>query len=113
MNHGSRSFALVDWDSYSDHPADLGIRRITLTLGEHLAFESKTLAAAIAAAVAMAAVMLPADARTKKQKRSAWKPQQAQQAPSLDGRVTGRTRTCWFDTLQYDGLGVPYGPYCH
>jgi hypothetical protein len=33
--------------------------------------------------------------------------------PSLDGRITGRTRTCWFETLQYDGLGVPYGPYCH
>jgi hypothetical protein len=32
---------------------------------------------------------------------------------TLDGRITGRTRTCWFETLQYDGLGVPYGPYCH
>ena len=29
------------------------------------------------------------------------------------GRITGRTRTCWFETLQYDGFGVPYGPYCH
>jgi hypothetical protein len=35
------------------------------------------------------------------------------QTPSLDGRVTGRSRTCGFATLQYDGLGVPYGPYCH
>ena len=31
----------------------------------------------------------------------------------LDGRVTGRSGACWFETLQYDGLGVPYGPYCH
>jgi hypothetical protein len=28
------------------------------------------------------------------------------QTPSLDGRITGRTRTCWFETLQYDGLGA-------
>jgi hypothetical protein len=25
----------------------------------------------------------------------------------------GRMRTCGFDYLQYDGLGTPYGPYCH
>jgi hypothetical protein len=31
------------------------------------------------------------------------------QTPSLDGRITGRTRTCWFETLQYDGLEVRYG----
>ena len=35
------------------------------------------------------------------------------QTPSLDGRITGRPRTCGYDTFQYDGLGVPYGPYCH
>ncbi len=80
-----------------------------------MTFVQRALAAVIATTVAMAAVVLPADARMKKQPqtRHVWKPQQQQQAPSLDGRVTGRTRTCWFDTLQYDGLGVPYGPYCH
>jgi len=35
------------------------------------------------------------------------------QTPSLDGRTLGRMRTCGFDYLQYDGLGTPYGPYCH
>jgi hypothetical protein len=51
----------------------------------------------------------------KKQKRpDAQRQYQIQrQTPSLDGRITGRTRTCWFETLQYDGFGVPYGPYCH
>jgi hypothetical protein len=57
--------------------------------------------------------VLPADARAKKQKQRAPAVVQTQQVPSLDGRITGWTRTCGFDTLQYDGLGVPYGPYCH
>jgi hypothetical protein len=46
----------------------------------------------------------------KKLKRSDAK---KRSTPSLDGRVTGRSRTCGFATFQYDGLGVPYGPYCH
>ena len=46
----------------------------------------------------------------KKLKRS---DAQKRSTPSLDGRVTGRSRTCGFATFQYDGLGVPYGPYCH
>jgi hypothetical protein len=32
---------------------------------------------------------------------------------SLDGRTLGRMRTCGYDYLQYDGLGAPFGPYCH
>jgi hypothetical protein len=75
----------------------------------------KTLAAVVAVVVAAALLTLPADARPKKQKRpDAQRRYEIQtQTPSLDGRITGRTRTCWFETLQYDGLGVPYGPYCH
>jgi Ni/Co efflux regulator RcnB len=75
----------------------------------------KNLSTIIAAAIVASLFMLPADARPKKQKRP--DPQRRHevqtQTPSLDGRITGRTRTCWFETLQYDGLGVPYGPYCH
>jgi hypothetical protein len=55
-------------------------------------------------------IHLPADARAKKQKRPA---SVQRQVPSLDGRITGRMRTCGFDLLQYDRRGVPYGPYCH
>jgi len=70
------------------------------------------IAAAIAASLFM---LLPADARPKKVKRPdpPRRHEVQTQTPSLDGRITGRTRTCWFETLQYDGLGVPYGPYCH
>jgi hypothetical protein len=72
---------------------------------------------AAVAAVAIGAVMfvLPADARAKKQKRPEMqKRYEVQtQTPSLDGRTLGRMRTCGFDYLQYDGLGTPYGPYCH
>jgi hypothetical protein len=76
----------------------------------------KDLVSVVAAAVVAALLVWPADARPKKQKHP--DPQrryelQTQTPPSLDGRITGRTRTCWFETLQYDGLGVPYGPYCH
>jgi hypothetical protein len=65
----------------------------------------------IAAAVVTTMFVLPADARPKKQKRPAIV--QTQQVPSLDGRITGRMRTCGFELLQYDRRGVPYGPYCH
>jgi hypothetical protein len=72
---------------------------------------------AAVAAVAIGALMfvLPADARPKKQKRPEMqKRYEVQtQTPSLDGRTLGRMRTCGFDYLQYDGLGTPYGPYCH
>ena len=72
---------------------------------------------AAVAAVAIGAVMfgLPADARAKKQKRPEMQKRYElqTQTPSLDGRTLGRMRTCGFDYLQYDGLGTPYGPYCH
>ena len=75
----------------------------------------KNLGITIAAVIVASLFMLPADARPRKQKRP--DPQRQYelqtQTRSLDGRITGRTRTCWFETLQYDGLGVPYGPYCH
>ena len=67
---------------------------------------------AFIAAVGMATMsVLPADAGAKKPNRPA--AVQPQQAPSLDGRTLGRMRTCGLDSLQYDGLGAPYGPYCH
>ncbi len=67
----------------------------------------KGVAAVVAAALVVTAFSLPADARAKKQKRY------EVQTPSLDGRITGRPRTCGYETFQYDGWGVPYGPYCH
>jgi hypothetical protein len=77
----------------------------------------KGLAAAVAAVVALAMCSMPADARARAQKRhdvqTSRDGRAAGQTPSLDGRVTGRPRTCGFDTFQYDGFGVPYGPYCH
>jgi hypothetical protein len=72
----------------------------------------RSLVGIMAAAVIASMFVLPADARAKKPKRPA--AVQAQQAsPSLDGRILGRLRTCGFDYLHYDGLGRPYGPYCH
>lgn len=70
---------------------------------------------AVVVAVVVMITTMPADARPKKQKRTeAQKRYELQtQTPSLDGRTLGRMRTCGFDYLQYDGLGTPYGPYCH
>ena len=69
-------------------------------------------AAVVATMIAAVMFTLPADARAKKQRPNTR--HQVQQTPqSLDGRTLGRMRTCGFDYLQYDGLGVPYGPYCH
>jgi hypothetical protein len=70
---------------------------------------------AVVAAIVATMFVLPADARSKKPKRyDVQKPYEVQtQTPSLDGRITGRPRTCGFATFQYDGWGVPYGPYCH
>ena len=68
--------------------------------------------AALTAAMMMAFAALPADA-AKRAKRHRPQPAPPSASQSLDGRVLGRVRTCGFDTLQYDGLGVPYGPYCH
>jgi hypothetical protein len=55
------------------------------------------------------ALSATADARAKKKQT----PYRGDQTISLDGRNTGRARTCGFDTFVYDGLGVPVGPYCH
>jgi hypothetical protein len=64
--------------------------------------------AAVAAVAVMASAIAvsPADAaRKERQYRS--------QTTSLDGRNTGRPRTCGHDTYVYDSRGVPMGPYCH
>jgi hypothetical protein len=72
------------------------------------------------ATLAAALVALPAEARSKKAdpRGGAHRPsvqveRRPAVPPSLDGRVLGRARTCGFETFQYDGFGVPYGPYCH
>jgi hypothetical protein len=68
-----------------------------------------TLVALAAAAITVSAFAVsPADARTKKEGHYVIHDQS-----SLDGRVTGRARTCGFATFQYDNRGVPMGPYCH
>jgi len=68
----------------------------------------KNLAAVAAAAVLVSALSaLPADAKKQKQY------QYRSDTPSLDGRVTGRPRTCGYDMFLYDVRGVPMGPYCH
>jgi hypothetical protein len=67
------------------------------------------LVALAAAAITVSALAIsPADARTKKEGQYV-----AHGQSSLDGRVTGRARTCGFATFQYDNRGVPMGPYCH
>jgi hypothetical protein len=73
----------------------------------------KTLAALTAAVIMVTAFAVPPADAAKKAKRYRAQSPPTSTSPSLDGRVLGRTRTCWFDTLQYDGFGVPYGPYCH
>jgi hypothetical protein len=78
--------------------------------------------AAVACATAVMAtfvLVLQADARTRKderhvvRERSFEKVERSAQPLSLDGRNTGRSRTCGSETFQYDNRGVPYGPYCH
>jgi hypothetical protein len=65
--------------------------------------------------IAVAALMatfsaLPAEARSKKQKQYRVP---TTTSLSLDGRNTGRARTCWNQTFVYDNRGIPIGPYCH
>jgi hypothetical protein len=67
-------------------------------------------ACTVAATMVSAVAVLPADARAKKQKRYRV---ETTTTPSLDGRITGRARTCWHETFVYDSRGVPTGPYCH
>jgi hypothetical protein len=69
----------------------------------------RTVAALAATAITATALSAsPADARAKKSQYRV-----EQQTPSLDGRITGRPRTCGYEMFQYDFDGVPYGPYCH
>ena len=72
----------------------------------------KALVAIAALAVMVAFSVLTADAgRGKKKQRLR---ADTATSTSLDGRNTGRTRTCWNETLLADdGLGVPVGPYRH
>jgi hypothetical protein len=81
-------------------------------------------AVCVVALITTSYLVFPAEARVKKDHRydedryaaqRGWgeKEQGSSQPRSLDGRNTGRTRTCGSEVLQYDGFGVPYGPYCH
>ena len=73
----------------------------------------KGLLTIVATAIILAAFgMLPADA-AKRGKRSRPDTATVGSSTSLDGRTLGRTRTCGYDTLQYDGTGAARGPYCH
>jgi hypothetical protein len=73
----------------------------------------KGLAALAAAAVMATAFAVPPADAAKKAKRHRPAATTTSTSPSLDGRITGRARTCWHDTFLYDNRGVPYGPYCH
>jgi hypothetical protein len=86
----------------------------------------RSIAAAVCATaiVATSWAVSPAEARQKKDYRSDGAryvgqsgfigADQGRADPlSLDGRVLGRTRTCWYDIQKYDPYGVPIGPYCH
>jgi hypothetical protein len=74
----------------------------------------KIVAAIIGTAVALTAFSVPADAAKKAMKTyPAKQVTRGATGASLDGRVTGRPRTCGFDYYEYDGRGVPMGPYCH
>jgi len=72
---------------------------------------------AVAAITASTVTVPSADARTYKKERQYYygQPYFNAQASSgsLDGRVTGRARTCGYNTFVYDNRGVPTGPYCH
>jgi hypothetical protein len=74
----------------------------------------KILAAVAVAAVTATALASPADAAKRRHyghyRHYGYYPSVP---PSLDGRVTGRPRSCYSDTFIYDNRGVPIGPYCH
>jgi hypothetical protein len=73
----------------------------------------KGLIAVATAASLVSAFSVPADARAKKEKQYRVEKPYRGGSISLDGRNTGRARTCGFNTFIYDELGVPTGPYCH
>jgi len=69
---------------------------------------------AFAAAAITVSTFASADAASRRDRQyygyyGNWQPS----STSLDGRVTGRARTCGFNTFVYDNRGVPTGPYCH
>jgi hypothetical protein len=66
-------------------------------------------ALAATAIVTTACSASPADPRAKKRTQY----RVALQTPSLDGRITGRPRTCGHEMFQYGPGGAPHGPYCH
>jgi hypothetical protein len=69
-----------------------------------------TLAAVpIVALLAATLAAVPAQAGKQRQYVYTW----GGSSTSLDGRNTGRARTCGYDAFQYDSRGVPRGPYCH
>jgi hypothetical protein len=74
---------------------------------------SHTAALWVGGFVATALVVSAADAASRKDRRYADPPRYTGQSSSLDGRVTGRSRTCGFDTFIYDSRGGIVGPYCH
>jgi hypothetical protein len=76
---------------------------------------SRSHAVALCAAVMAATTFFvsAADATSRKDRSYATQPRYADQSPSLDGRITGRPRTCGFDTFLYDSRGGTVGPYCH
>jgi hypothetical protein len=70
----------------------------------------RTLAAIVISVACVTAFSAPtADARAKKKIRSS--PDTT--TLSLDGRNTGRARSCGHDTFVYGSGGAPTGPYCH
>ena len=73
----------------------------------------KALAAIVAAAIMVTAFAVPSADAKKGTKGKRDRQETMTVAPSLDRRVTGRTRTCGHDTMLYDSNGMPYGPYCH
>jgi hypothetical protein len=73
----------------------------------------KALAAIAAAAIIVSTFAVPPADAKKGKKGKGERQERTTVAPSLDGRITGRARTCWHDTFLYDGRGIPYGPYCH
>ena len=71
----------------------------------------------VLAVILAARLAVSADAAPRErplQRRAAEPPaRQSSETPSLDGRVTGRERTCGFDTFVYSPSGGTVGPYCH
>jgi len=67
-----------------------------------------------AVAIMATAFSLPtADAAGRKDRPNANQSRYVDQSGSFDGRVTGRPRTCGYDTFLYDSRGGTVGPYCH